>query len=530
MSELINILLVDDVARNLDALEAVLESTDYRLLRAEGPEQALHLLRLHQVAAIVLDVIMPGMSGLELAHLIKGIKRFREVPILFLTAHQLHERDILAGYDTGAVDYLTKPANPAILRHKIAIFAELFRKERKLAELNASLELRVRERTAALAKSEEELRKTSQQKDVFVATLAHELRNPLAPLRTGLDLLQRGQESEEDRARALTIMSRQLDHMVRLVDDLLDVSRISRGTLELRLARADLRSVVEQAVEMVRPWLSQRDLSVSIAGEPSVVARVDATRVKQVLANLLHNGSKHSPQGATLQLTLRRVGERAVISVTDPGVGIPADELEHIFDLFAKVAGALPGASEGLGIGLALARELASLHGGTLTASSPGSGLGATFELAIPVGEVAAQVSLAPRSPEEPGSRLRVLLVEDNDDSAEMLKRWLGRLGHEVEAARTGLLALTLIQQTNFDLVLCDIGLPDIDGVELARRVREELTAPPAMIALTGWGTEQDRRRTAEVGFAEHLVKPVALDELRALLGRISERAARGKP
>jgi response regulator RpfG family c-di-GMP phosphodiesterase len=230
MSETINILLVDDVARNLDALEAILERPDYRLLRAENPQRALHLLRLHDVAAIVLDVIMPDMSGLELAHLIKGIKRFREVPILFLTAHLLDERDVLAGYDTGAVDYLTKPANPAILRHKIAIFADLFRKERKLAELNESLEQRVSERTAALARSEEELRKTNQQKDVFLATLAHELRNPLAPLRTGLDLLQRAQESEESKARALTIMSRQLDHMVRLVDDLLEVSRISHGS------------------------------------------------------------------------------------------------------------------------------------------------------------------------------------------------------------------------------------------------------------------------------------------------------------
>ncbi len=523
MSEVINILLVDDVARNLDALEAILERPDYRLLRAENPQQALHLLRVHDVAAIVLDVIMPDMSGLELAHLIKGTKRFREVPILFLTAHLLDERDILAGYDTGAVDYLTKPANPAILRHKIAIFADLFRKERKLAELNESLEQRVRERTAALARSEEELRKANRQKDVFLATLAHELRNPLAPLRTGLDLLQRAQESEDGKARALTIMNRQLDHMVRLVDDLLDVSRITRGTLELRLAITELRSVVEHAVEMVRPWLVQRDQSVSITGDPSIPARVDATRMKQVVANLLHNASKHSPHGAALQLTMQYADDRASISVADPGVGIPPDELERIFELFAKVAGAEPGASQGLGIGLALARELTHLHGGTLTASSPGPGLGATFELAIPIDELSAPVSASvpPPSPAEAASRhLRVLLVEDNDDSAEMLTRWLERLGHEVYAARTGLSALTVIKQTSLDIVLCDIGLPDIDGVELARRVRAEMTAPPTMVALTGWGTEQDRRRTADAGFAEHLVKPVALDDLRALLNR----------
>src|SRR5689334_12384527 len=232
--EVINILLVDDEQRNLDALEAILDEPGYRLLRADDADKALRRLLDHDVAAIVLDIKMPGVSGFELAQLIKGTKKFRQIPIVFLTAYLVEDQDVVAGYGAGAVDYLTKPVKPQILRHKIAVFADLFRKTRALAELNATLEARVQERTADLERSEAALRAAGQQKDAFLAMLAHELRNPLAPLRTGLDLLLQLGAPTPVAARAMAAMNRQLDHMVRLIDDLLDVSRISRGMLELK--------------------------------------------------------------------------------------------------------------------------------------------------------------------------------------------------------------------------------------------------------------------------------------------------------
>src|SRR5258708_28195854 len=214
----IDILLVDDESRNLDALEAILEDPGYRLLRAEDADRALRLLLESDIAAIVLDIKMPGVSGFELAKMIKNTKRFRETPIVFLTAYLIEDQDVIAGYGAGAVDYLTKPVNPTIFRHKIAVFAELFRKTRALAELNQTLEARVRERTAELSRSEAALRAADRQKDEFLATLAHELRNPLAPLRMGLDLLMR--TASDKSSKTLTVMNRQLDHMVRLIDDL----------------------------------------------------------------------------------------------------------------------------------------------------------------------------------------------------------------------------------------------------------------------------------------------------------------------
>src|ERR1700733_6811855 len=262
----IDVLLVDDEPRNLDALEAVLEGDGYRLHRAEDADRALRVLLDRDVAAIILDIKMPNVNGIELARIIKGTKRFRQIPILFLTAHMVDDSDVITGYSAGAVDYLTKPFNPTILRHKIAVFADLFRSRRALAELNDQLEERVKERTAELERSEAALRQAARQKDEFLAVLAHELRNPLAPLRTGLDLLIQLSPSPASSTavvgRTLAAMNRQLDHIVRLIDDLLDVSRISRGMLELKKERTDLSAVVHGAVETLRATFDRRKLEV----------------------------------------------------------------------------------------------------------------------------------------------------------------------------------------------------------------------------------------------------------------------------
>ncbi len=528
MSDTIKILLVDDEARNLDALEVILEDSAYHLLRANDADRALRLLLENDVAAIVLDIKMPGVSGFELAELIKGTRKFRQIPIVFLTAYLVDDQDIIAGYGAGAVDYLTKPVNPQILRHKVAVFADLFRKTRALAELNEHLETRVQERTAKLEQSEGALRSANKQKDLFLATLAHELRNPLAPLRTGLDVLLHQSEQSPTVSRTLAAMNRQLEHMVRLVDDLLDVARISRGTLEMRREHAELPAVVERAIETARPFFTRRNQSIKVDAPEALPVFVDATRIAQIIGILLNNASKHSATGAEVRIELRRKGDKAIVRVIDEGAGIPRDQIDRVFDMFTKVERQSPGANDGLGIGLALSRQLAELHGASLEAASEGEGKGATFTLSLPVGNGAtAPGALPPASAKSaaPTSGLSIVVVEDNEDSADMMSVWLEHLGHEVRIARTGPDGVALVLEARPQVVLCDIGLPGMDGADVCRRIVDEMSTPPVMVALTGWGMEADRRRTAEAGFDHHLVKPVALDQLRSVLESVSARS-----
>jgi signal transduction histidine kinase len=521
MTNTIDILLVDDEPRNLDALEAILDDPAYHLLRAGSADAALKALLDHDVAAIILDIKMPGMSGFELAHIIKSTKKFREVPILLVTAYMIDDNDVITGYGAGAVDYLTKPINPQILRHKVAVFADLFRKTRALAELNESLEQRVRERTAELEKSEAALRAAAHQKDEFLAILAHELRNPLAPLRTGLDLViaarDKGQPPSD---RTVAAMHRQLDHMVRLIDDLLDISRISRGVLELKKERVDLGQVVAAAIEGSRPFLDMRQHVVVTNAPGGVFADADATRVTQILGNLLHNAAKFSPPQSRIEVALVGDGARARITVSDSGVGIAPHQIERVFDMFARVERFGQRSEQGLGIGLALARRLADLHGGTLEATSQGEACGSTFTLTLPTMIAAdARVEVTDGNRPAPANGLRILVIEDNDDIADTLADLLSDLGHVVKVARNGPEGVELVKQEVPEVVLCDLGLPGMDGVEVCRSVRTlELPAQPLMVALTGWGRDDDRRRTKEAGFDHHLVKPVATAKLNDLL------------
>ena len=534
MSLPVEILLVDDEARNLDALEAILSDPEYTLLRAEDADTALRTLLNHDVAAIVLDIKMPGISGFDLARMIKNTRRFRETPIVFLTAYMVDDQDVIAGYGAGGVDYLTKPVNPQILRHKVGVFADLHRKTRELAQVNAELgrmneklEERVKERTQELERSEAALRESVHQKDEFLAVLAHELRNPLAPLRTGVDLLLRYQSGSEPVTRTLAAMNRQLDHMVRLIDDLLDVSRITRGLLELKREDVDLSVLVQSTVDGVRAWFERRKQTLATEVAERVIGNVDPTRFAQILTNLLHNATKFTPEGGSVGVDFRREAGRAVLRVTDSGVGIRADQTERVFEMFARIDPSGSKSQSGLGIGLALARRLAEMHGGSLELSSEGAGRGTTFTLSIPVSASAelSKPASVPPPPEEAAARpLAIVVVEDNDDIADLLVEWLAGLGHRVTVARTGELGLDAIQERRPDLVICDLGLPELSGLEVCRRVRDRHDAPqPTMVALTGWGREDDLRLSKEAGFDHHLVKPVAPAALRSLIRSVSE-------
>ena len=528
----VNILLVDDEPRNLDALEAILTDPDYSLLRATDADRALRLLLDNEdVAAIILDIQMPRVNGIELARIIKGTKRFRQIPILFLTAHMVDDADIISGYGAGAVDYLTKPFNSQILRAKVAVFADLFRKTRALAELNDKLEERVHARTAELEKSEAALREASKQKDEFLAVLAHELRNPLAPLRTGLDLLSQLQSNAQSQpivGRTLAAMNRQLAHVVRLIDDLLDVSRISRGVLELKKERVDLGSIVQSAAESFRAIFEHKKIQLAVAPPAAVYGSVDPTRIAQIIGNLLHNAFKFTAENGQVDVEVAREGAEAVIRVRDDGLGVPPDQLERVFEMFTRIERQRAAADGGSGIGLGLAKRLAQMHGGELTAWSEGEGHGSIFTLRLPA-EPADAPAVAPVDPPPAAAReprasekaapLDVLVIEDNDDVAETLASWLELLGHHVRVAHTGPTGLELALSTRPDVVLCDVGLPEMDGVEVCQRVRaSDGDFRPLMVALTGWGKEEDRRRTIEAGFDHHLVKPVALDILENVL------------
>lgn len=531
MSDAINILLVDDEQKNLDSLAAILDNADYRLLRAQDADAALKLLLDHEVAAILLDIKMPGISGFELAKIVKATKRYRNIPIVFLTAYHLDDEDVLSGYGAGAVDYLTKPLKPEIVRHKVAVFAELFVKTRALAELNERLEQRVKERTADLEKSEEALRLGNKAKDEFIATLSHELRNPMAALRMGLDLLARYVTPSPNSTKTLETINRQLVHLVRLVDDLLDLSRISRGVIELRKESVDLVGLCREAVESHRSAAGPRSFAFELAGPEKVMAVVDPARITQIIDNLLQNAIKFTPVDGKISVRLKKEADAAVVQVVDSGRGVPPEDLERVFQMFTRLDGGHASSQPSLGIGLAVGRRLAQLHQGTLVAQSEGPNRGATFTLRLPyTGASAAEAAAPPQPAVTPPDvpALDVLVVEDNEDVALMLVEWLKLMGHRVSVAQTGAEGVRLVEEQQPQVVLCDLGLPELDGLQVCRQVRAlPLPRQPWMVALSGWGRDVDRERTRQAGFDNHLVKPVAAEELAELLRYSSRPRAR---
>ncbi|MFD0738488.1 GAF domain-containing protein [Lysobacter koreensis] len=362
----------------------------------------------------------------------------------------------------------------------------------------------------------EMLREQDRRKDEFIATLAHELRNPLAPIRTGLTILARDQ-NPATRAPTLAMMDRQLDGMVRLVDDLLDVSRITLGKLTLERAPTDLRAVLDSALETARPLLDKQGHRIEI-DVPADVLMVDAdpARLAQILANLLNNAAKYTDPGGHIRVIARRDGDEILATVSDDGVGIPSPMLERVFDLFTQVESSGVNLQSGLGIGLTLVRRLVELHGGTVSAASAGPGQGSAFTVRLPAAARHAPTTDGPAAGAAPAATaLRILVVDDNHDAAAMMRLLLEMESHLVRVAGDGPQALEVAAEFQPDLIFLDIGLPGLSGYEVAARLRAQMATPPLLVAVTGWGTEEDRRRAREVGFDEHLVKPV--DPLRIL-------------
>src|SRR5690606_22511927 len=464
----VRILLVDDQPGRLLTYRAILEPLGECLVQASSGREALKLLMEDEYALILLDVNMPDMDGFETASLVHSHPRYENTPIIFVTAVNLSDMDRLQGYQLGAIDYVMVPVIPEILRSKVEVLVELYRKRRELQLPNASLAARNQElqrekarelealneslrlanealasRNAELqkevaerARAEERLRGVDQRKNVFLATLAHELRNPLAPLQNALSI-RRLQTAADDALQ--DTMERQLALLVRMIDDLLDIARISQGKLTLRPSEAALAGVLDAAVEIARPWLDGggHDFSLRLPASDLVLC-ADQARLAQVFANLLNNAAKYSDPGSRIELEamLDEARDEVVVSVHDNGIGLAGDSLQEIFEMFRQVDTTIERSHGGLGIGLTLVQKITEMHDGRVEVESAGLGHGCTFRVRLPRRRtVVADAAAAPAqhaTGDAGNGASRVLVVDDNRDAADTLALMVRMLGHEV--------------------------------------------------------------------------------------------------
>lgn len=651
--ERVNILLVDDQPSNLIVMQAVLAPLDENLVAVGSGEEALRAVLQTDFAAILLDVHMPTLSGFETARMIRSRSRSSHIAILFITAAIDADFPIEEAYKLGAVDYLSKPILPAVLRAKVAFFVELYRKNEELARIERARHaaaLTIKDKSIRLGEQrfslllnssaeglfgmgvdaactflnpagaamlgyqpeelvgrvipdiifargaeslaqaqaardgaarraaedvflrkdgstftalysispmsvdgqvegavvtftditerkriEDELRRVADElaevdrrRTEFLATLAHELRNPLAPLRNGLQVIKLAKHDPAVLTRTGEIMERQLAIMVHLVDDLLDMARITNGSISLKKKTVDLSSVIDSAVETSRSLIEagRHTLEVDYPDAP-MRAEIDPTRIAQAVSNLLNNAAKYTLPGGRITLTVRREGQSARIAVADSGIGIPDEAIDSVFAMFTQLKNGAQFAQGGLGIGLSLVRRLVELHDGSVQAESPGLGRGSTFSIRLPLGAASATTVSdgAPAGPRESAVALKIVVVDDNVDAAETLAAMLEMLGHQVSVAHGGKAALTLVAQQQPDLVFLDIGMPDMGGYEVAAALRKEPgTKPLSLVALTGWGADADRAQAMQAGFDHHLTKPATADSVNAVLIQLAQR------
>jgi signal transduction histidine kinase len=558
----VNILLVDDKPERLLSYEAALNVLGHNLVRARSGREALAWLMKMEFAAILLDVSMPEMDGFETAALIRGHPRFEETPIVFVTGIHITDMDRRKGYEMGAVDYVQIPVIPDILRGKVRALVQLYlqrwelsRLNRELAATNAALakaheelktentrELQILNRNlertnseliatnakllreiAEREKAERELSRAARRKDEYIAILAHELRNPLSAVHNAVQVLQLDTMSDSQLSWARSLLQRQVKHLTCLMDDLLDISRISNGRIQLRLETVDLTTIIKQAVETVAPTMEEHHHRIELAvKDGDYWVSGDTVRLTQILGNLLTNAAKYMEDGGVVRLSLEPDGkDSAVIRVRDQGVGIPEELLDSVFDLFVQAPTGLNRAQGGLGIGLALVRALVTLHGGSTGVKSDGPGRGAEFSVRLPLTsapERTAQQAPVPAG-QAAGRRFRVAIIDDNRDSADGLAICLESQGFTVDVSDTGAAGIASVKANAPDVVLLDIGLPDMDGYQVAAKLRADpALATLRIVAMSGYGGKADQSRARDAGIDHYLVKPVDYSQLVAAL------------
>ncbi len=559
MIQTTNILLVDDEPRNLDALAGVLNSADLNLVRASGSQEALLALLNHEFAVIVMDIQMPGVDGIELAHLIKKRERSQHIPIIFLTAFYKDEQRMMESYGVGAVDYLTKPPNPEVLRSKVSVFVDLHRKtdallqanralekeiaqrqdaERALREANEALEEKVESRTAALREARDNAENSGRAKDDFLAALSHELRTPLNPV-----LLLASEAADNpafpgEARENFAAIRRNVELEARLIDDLLDLTKITYGKLTLNMGSHDLELIVGEAISTVQKEVERKHIVLRV--EPMALPRrvpADDVRLQQVFWNLLKNAVKFTPENGSITVATRTdlTANKVAVAIIDTGIGLAPAEIDRIYGAFsqgdhAKEDG--PHRFGGLGLGLAISKRIVEQHLGRLYATSAGPGHGSTFVVELPLespGPAASgadQPEKAVAQGTDSASAMqtrrghRVLLVEDHEPTRLALERLLLRRRYDVSMASSLAEARSFASGGDFDFLISDIGLPDGNGFDLMRELHERCGIRG--IALTGYGSDKDIDRSREAGFAVHLTKPVSAQSLDKALAEIN--------
>lgn len=505
------ILNVNDNEEPLYVVTVILRSAGYRVIEARSGQQALDMIDEHSPDLVVLDIRLPDLDGLEVCKRIRANPKTSTIKVLHTSATLVSLDNKVQSLSGGADAYLTQP----------------FESDELIATVQSLLRLRVAE--LELRAVAEQLLEADRRKNEFLAMLAHELRNPLAAIAASLPLVTRRTPEDIAEQRAREVLSRQTQHLSRMVDDLLDVARVTQGKIALKPDRLDLRALLERAVDNARQTKSgprHQSLECTLPPTP-VLVNGDSTRLEQVLMNLLDNASKYTPDGGHIQVWLhareRGHGPSAHVVVRDNGAGITPDVLPKIFALFMQADVPIARSLGGLGVGLTMAQTLVSLHGGTITASSPGRGQGSEFEVILPAIEAETSADAARGqdrvTPSEVRLKRRILLVEDNSDALEVLTDLFALWGHEVQAASDGLSAVDAALAMLPDIAFIDIGLPGIDGYEVARRIRADPKGRALkLVALTGYGAPEQRAQAVDAGFNLHLVKPVQPDGLAKLL------------
>lgn len=500
------LLNVNDHVANLYMVTKILRNAGYRVIEARTGHDAMILAQNadEKPDLIVLDVRLPDMSGFEVCRRLKTAPQTQDIKILHTSATYISSDNKIEGLEAGADGYLTQPFEPQDLIATVRSLIRLHEVEVDLQERNTTL-------------VEADVRKNQ-----FLAMLAHELRNPLAAIQSSLPILSRFAPRDDLEEKTLGVLTRQTSNLVQLVNDLLDVSRVTRGRIDLHMAPRDFVPLVREVAEGMRERVyapRKQTLVVELPSTPVTIS-ADAGRLEQVITNLLDNASKYSDSGTVVTVKLVVTEAGAELSVRDQGIGVDPTILPSMFDLFAQVPTSLARSRGGLGIGLTLVKALVELHGGTIVAESAGIGTGTEMRLTLPT-TAKVTPAVAPTSVAAPGvTPRRILLVDDNEDARALFRAILELDGHVVEEAADGPSGVEVCRAFEPDIAFVDIGLPGFDGYEVARRIRKSGGKIPRLIALSGYGADEHRETAAEAGFVEHVIKPIDPQRLATILAK----------